>query len=378
MNWIVPAFISAGFLASNGLLAPALQLVRRVAGRRTTGHPGPLRSISVVVPAYNEEKSIGRKIDTLWQALRHADVDAEVLIGSDGSTDQTVAIAARRLEELGARSWRLLEFPNEGKCSTLNKLVGLARGEVIVSTDADIPVPANAIDLVVRAFRADQRLGCLSCIPWFAGLDIGSQASYWSVENRIRRAESELGSLIVVTGMLYAYRRELFEEIPRGVMADDLWMPLTVLLKGFRSMQAEALLVPYENTVEETEIVRRQRVMVGGMDVVRRLWPRLIRRPSVFWLVMFHKVNRWVMPFWLALALLAVGGLWPWAFGVYPLAIGTAWAALGSRRCRTLAYAAISPILALIAYMSQRDWSRWEHTRAALERESGVKEGVAE
>jgi cellulose synthase/poly-beta-1,6-N-acetylglucosamine synthase-like glycosyltransferase len=377
VNWTLPVLISAGFLVSHVLLAPVLQLVGRASGRRKTRRPGPRPSISVVVPASNEEKSIARKIDTLWHALQRARVEAEVLIGSDGSTDRTVAIAARRLKELGAGSWRLLEFPNEGKCSTLNKLVGLARGDVIVSTDADIPVPPHAIELVVQAFQADQSLGCLSCIPWFGGLDIGSQASYWSVEQRIRRSESALGKLIVVTGMLYAYRRELFETIPGGVMADDLWVPLTVLMKGYRSIQVEQLLVPYEDTVEETEVVRRQRVMVGGMDVVRRLGPRLIRHPSVFGLVMFHKVNRWAMPFWLGLGLLAVGGQWPWAFAVYTLAMGTAWATLGSRRCRTLAYAGISPVLALTACMSGRDWSRWEHTRG-LEPADGVNEGAAE
>ncbi len=361
--WILVIFISSVLVACNLLLAPVLFIIRFIAGHGKTLEPSSVRSISVIVPAYNEEKSIGEKIDTLCRALERIDVDVEVLIGSDGSTDRTVEIISARLLEMNASNWRIVEFENEGKCKTLNKLVSLARGEIIISTDADIPLPQNAIELVVSSFKSNKMLGCLSCIPYFEGLNIGSQKSYWSIEDQIRRSESKLGKLIVVTGMLYAYRRELFEEIPKGVMADDLWIPLNVLLKGYDSIQVEELLVPYEKTDEKVEIQRRKRVIIGGMDVVMRLWPRLVRSPALFLLIFFHKVNRWAVPLWLFLFVGATVVFWHWFIIVYAFLTAVLFFYLGSNRFFALAYSILTPVLSLLEFMSKSDFARWEHTR---------------
>lgn len=357
------AVASLAFIAANFLLAPGLAALRALRGREAPARPGGLERLSVVVPAYNEERNIEAKMDTLRAALRKAGVDAEVLIGSDGSTDRTAQIVRSRLAQPGWEGWKLLEYPNEGKGGTLNKLVALASGDVVVSTDADIPLPEDCIVHVVEAFRGDARLGMISCVPWFEGMEIGHQGAYWGVEDRIRRGESDFGRLIVVTGMLSAFRRECYEPIPAGVMADDLWIPLNVLLKGWRCRQVDALRVPYEKTDEATEVARRKRVMVGGMDVVRRLWTRLPSKPAVFALVLLHKVNRWVLPLWLGLLLLAVAALVPWMLAVYAAGALAVLALVGLRRFRVLAYSALSPLLSFAEVLRRRDFARWEHTR---------------
>jgi poly-beta-1,6-N-acetyl-D-glucosamine synthase len=353
---------SSCFLASNLLLAPVLRLIRTLRRRRVP-FPGTIRSISIVVPAYNEEHAIRQKINSLREALRRVDVNYEVLIGSDGSTDRTVEIVSAHLNSFESSRWRLLEFANLGKCGTINQLVAAAGGEVVVSTDADIPVPADCIQLVIRAFRSNGRLGCLSCVPWFEGLNIGGQHTYWSIEDQIRAAESELGRLIVVTGMFFAFRRDLFERIPDGVMADDLWIPLNVLLKGFESVQIGDLRIRYEPTDEETEIRRRKRVIVGGMDVVRRLWRRLFEAPSVLVLLLIHKVNRWAFPIWLSLLLLAVAAFMPAFLLGYALAIVAMSWHLGPRRFLVISYAFVTPFLSLADVFRKRDVARWEHIR---------------
>lgn len=353
---------SVFFITTNFFLATALRFLRKFYGSKEI-IPATPQSFTIIIPAYNEEKGITSKIETLCNALGRVKCDVEVIIGSDGSTDRTVELAGELLRKINNPNWQLVEFVNEGKCKTLNKLVELARGEVIISTDADIPLPENSIELVVQAFQSSSRIGCLSCIPCFKGLDIGSQKSYWSVEDQIRRAESDLGKLIVVTGMLYAYKKSLFEEIPEGVMADDLWIPLNVLLKDYDSIQVNELFVPYEKTDEDTEIMRRKRVIVGGMDVVRRLWSLLATKPSLFALVFFHKINRWVLPIWSLLFVVATIGLWPWFSLVYVLLALLGLIILGWNKFNGLAYAGVSPILSFAEVLRKKDFARWEHTR---------------
>lgn len=349
-------------LAANFLIAPLLNIASRLLPAKTK-QPAASISFSIIIPAYNEEKNIASKIETVACALKRVTAEVEIIIGSDGSTDRTVEIASTLLNEMKDPRWRLVEFPNEGKCKTINKLVALVQGEIIISTDADIPLPENSLELVVRAFQANTRLGCLSCIPCFKGLDIGSQKSYWSIEDRIRSGESDLGKLIVVTGMLYAYRKDLFRDIPDGVMADDLWIPLNVLLKKYECRNSAELLIPYEKTDEEVEILRRKRVIVGGMDVVRRLLPEILNSPGLLILVFFHKVNRWALPFWFMLLLVALVGLWPWIMVFYMVSALLAFAVLGAERFNRLAYAGISPILSFVEVLRSRDFAKWEHTR---------------
>ena len=148
-----------------------------------------------------------------------------------------------------------------------------------------------------------------------------------------------------------------------GVMADDLWVPLNVLIKGYESVQVEDLRVPYEKTDEQTEIVRRKRVIVGGMDVVRRLWSQLISSPSLLLLVLFHKVNRWALPVWLGLFLAAVAVLMPWIIVGYLAGAVLAYWHLGHERFFRFGYAVISPMLSFAEVFSKTDFARWEHTR---------------
>lgn len=346
-------------LLGHFLLAPVLRLLR-LARPAPPREPGSVGRITVVVPAYNEEAMIAAKIDTLRTALERVDVPAQVLIGSDGSTDRTAEIVRAKLREPGMSSWELLEFPNEGKCSTLNKLVQRAGGDVVVATDADIPLPAASMALIVEAFRRDARLACISCVPCFEGIDIGRQKSYWGLEDAIRRAESDWGRLIVVTGMLSAFRKPFYEPVPAGVMADDLWIPLNVLLRGGRCAQIDALRVTYEKTDERTEVARRQRVMTGGMDVVRRLLPRLRARPSVLLLVLLHKVARWGLPLWVLLFLAAVAAAFPWMLAAYAVGALLVWA---MPRTRMLAHSVLSPAASFSEVLRRRDFARWEHTR---------------
>lgn len=352
-------------LAGIGLFPIAIERMaqRAVRKRSLQQKTAELRSVSVIVPAYNEQNTIADKIKSLRTSLSMIDVEWEVLIGSDGSTDRTVAIAQMAVQRLGG-TWKIIEYQNEGKCRTINKLVNEARGEVVISTDADIAVPDGAIGTVVREFRGNARLGCLSCIPGFSGQDIGSQRQYWGFEQRIRQAESVLGKLIVVTGMLYAFRREVYEEIPDGVMADDLWVPLTVLMRGYACAQSEMLVVPYEKTDETIEIIRRKRVITGGMDVVRRLYGRLVRAPSVFVLVFFHKIARWALPVWLLLLLVGVVLLQPLALLIVAMVASIGCTVLGFRRFLALGYGTLTPLLSLVALLRKPDLARWDHTRS--------------
>ena len=87
-------------------------------------------TISVIVPAYNEEVTIANCI----QSLSNLDYSKyEVIIVDDGSTDRTAEIA-KRFETLKIR---VVYQENQGKANALNNGILLAKGEIVVTVDTD-------------------------------------------------------------------------------------------------------------------------------------------------------------------------------------------------------------------------------------------------
>ena len=95
--------------------------------------------LSIVIPAYNEESRIIPSLEKLKDVFIKNKSDIEILVGDDGSKDGTVRI----LEEFAKTNpWcRLIELEkNQGKGATLRELVAETKGDIVLYTDADLPV----------------------------------------------------------------------------------------------------------------------------------------------------------------------------------------------------------------------------------------------
>lgn len=117
--------------------------------------------ITIVIPAYNEERVIGATIDEVSQYLEARGLDYEIIIVSDGSTDRTMEIALKKSVENG----RVKALENErrsGKGFSVKKGALLAAGSVVAFTDADLSYPISEVEKpleILRAGRADVAIG---------------------------------------------------------------------------------------------------------------------------------------------------------------------------------------------------------------------------
>jgi CTP:molybdopterin cytidylyltransferase MocA len=117
--------------------------------------------VSVVVPAYNAERTIERTlISALAQSLR----ELEVVLVNDGSTDGTRAIVSR-MEQQDPRL-RVIDQPNQGLASARNAGVRAARGDFIAPLDADDLWHPEKIAMQVEAMRAQPEVGMVYCWYW--------------------------------------------------------------------------------------------------------------------------------------------------------------------------------------------------------------------
>ena len=95
--------------------------------------------LSIVIPAYNEEERLGANLPLVDDYLRDHDLDAEIVVVDDGSTDGTAQLARSFLS--GKRGRVLTTAENRGKGHAVRTGVLGAEGRWVLITDADLSTP---------------------------------------------------------------------------------------------------------------------------------------------------------------------------------------------------------------------------------------------
>jgi len=291
------AFLALVFL-NPALFWLARRFVRERPVRRGNGQP----NVDLIVVARNAAGLIGDKIRNAL-ALDYPRDKLGVIVYSDGSTDGTAAEA----EALASARVRVIAAPeHRGKIAGLNAAAAASRADVLVFTDVDALLNADALALLLPAL-ADPDVGGVCGRKVLRGrgglLGIGQQA-YNAFADVIKRQESRIGSVSASDGTLYAIRRSLFRPVPPGV-TDDLYVHLNVIRQGRRFLyepRAQAVLPP-PSTSSGHEISRRRRIVAGSLHGLYLMRETLnpLRYGSVALSLILNKVLRRLLPVFAAL-----------------------------------------------------------------------------
>lgn len=108
--------------------------------------------VSIVIPAYNEAGRLPPTLEHIEAYLRRTGLPAEVIVADDGSSDQTAAVV-----ESHAARWpqlRLVRGHHAGKGAAVQLGMAAAAGRLRVFSDADLSVPIEELDKLLRPLRA--------------------------------------------------------------------------------------------------------------------------------------------------------------------------------------------------------------------------------
>jgi poly-beta-1,6-N-acetyl-D-glucosamine synthase len=252
--------------------------------------------VSIVMAVHNEEQRLPAKLANL-AALDYPEDLIETIIVSDGSTDGSNEIL-RAWD--GPRRRAMILRRNEGKAAALNRAVRAARGNVLVFTDARQRIAPDALRLLVENF-ADTETGCVSGELILESTDRGAGSGglglYWQIEKAVRRWESDSGSVVGVTGALYAARRELVPLLPPGTILDDVFIPLEAARRGKRIL-FDGRALSYDRLADDGHEFRRKvRTLAGNYELLRLAPWLLTTNNGIRFRFVCHKLLRLVVPF---------------------------------------------------------------------------------
>jgi len=284
--------------------------------------PNPVRKraysprVTALLAVYNAGESAVSKVENLL-ALDYPPESFDIVVACDGCTDGT----ADALRRIASPRLRVVEFPQRrGKAACLADLANLAKGEILLMVDVRQRLERDALARLTANF-ADPDIGAVSGELCFTDEEGGFAAkvgAYWRYEKMIRNAEARSGSVVGVTGALYAIRRDLYVPLPAGTVLDDVLTPMNVVRDGYRVVfESGAVAWDRPSTSSAQERVRKVRTLAGNYQAVAIApWLVIPFQNPLWFRFVSHKLLRLMVP-WLLCVLVVSSAILSFSHPLY-------------------------------------------------------------
>ena len=221
--------------------------------------PEPLPSVTVLIPAYNEEGVI---VQTVTSVLASDYPAMHVIVVNDGSTDDTGMLLDAHFGDDGRV--QIVHQANRGKSAALNNAMARAQTEIVVTIDADTEIESDAIRQLMRHF-SDAKTGAVA-----GNVKVGNRSrwltrwqalEYITSQNMEKRAFDLLNCITVVPGALGAWRKQAIEAaggITADTVAEDADLTVAIRRLGWR-ISYEERAIAWTEAPETPSVLIRQR-----------------------------------------------------------------------------------------------------------------------
>lgn len=272
-------------------------------------------SMSVLIPAYNEEKVIQLTIESVLNAEYP---DKEIIVIDDGSTDRTLAIAQRYKDRI-----KVLHKQNGGKASALNFGLVFAKGQIITIIDADTIIGRQSLKNIAKGFT-DENIAAVAgnvkvrnkvnWLTWCQALE------YLTGIQIMRRALDYFGAITIVPGALGAFRKKKLLEsgaYDKSTIVEDFDATVKVLKSGL-VVQSSSNAVAYTQAPQTLRDFynQRKRWYRGNLQVMTHHSDALTN-PR------FGSLQRFAYPLMIIhMLLIPISSILVWGFAAYQLLVG--------------------------------------------------------
>ena len=257
-----------------------------------------LPSVSILVPTYNEEVVISRKLQNLAD-LNYPLEKLEVLLLDDCSSDRTCEIAQNMFTKLGL-SGKIIRSPDRsGANASYNRGVRNASNGLIMRTDADVTIEADALEKAVKIISKNEDVGGITArmapIIDQTTAAVKVEGSYVTFFGGMLTAESAIHSTFPGYGGFCLLRKSCFSPISVHRGSTDGNISLSIIKKGLRYIYVPHI-VFHESISHKLGEQRRQKVR----RATRMIQSALMYRDIIF-REKFREFGRKIFPLRLAM-----------------------------------------------------------------------------
>ena len=266
-----------------------------------------LPTVSILIPAYNEEKTIAGTIQSVIN-LDYPKEKKEIIVLNDGSKDNTDKIA-RNFKDI-----KVITKLNSGKADSLNYGISIAKNEYIVVVDADCYHEKDALLKVMNCFKEDPNIEAVTVAIRVKNQEtlLGKlQYVEYTIISWARKLLEFLNSVYVTPGPLSVYRKKTLERLggfDKNNLTEDIELAWRILRNNHKikmCLSARAYTIVPETLKQWWH--QRLRWDIGGLQTFAKHKDTL-GKPN------YGMLGVWVAPFYLSSFILAVLGFIVWTY----------------------------------------------------------------
>ena len=192
-------------------------------------------SLSIIIPAYNEEKVIER---TIRSVLESKYPKKQIIIIDNASTDNT-----RKILEKYSDKIKIVKEPKKGKAYAINSGIRVSNSEIIIVMDADTIVTKDAFQNIVIPFYKNPKMGGVSgnvkIINPNSNFHTKMQLLEYALASQISKAAQDTQNAVaIVSGAFGAFRKKAIAEtraFSNDTLTEDLDATVTILKNGYNT-----------------------------------------------------------------------------------------------------------------------------------------------
>ncbi len=268
-------FVLMYTLSYIGLIATSFYVINLFLYYRKVREPEPKadKTVSIIIPAYNESKGIARTIKSVL-SLDYPEGKLEVIIVDDGSRDNTYELAKRFASDKNPKV-RVFRKKNGGKGSALNLGISKADGEIIITMDADTFVRKDALKVMIGYFYDEDVMAVSPSMGVYKPKGIWGrilQIEYY-MGVFLRKSFATVNAIHITPGAFSAYRKNFFLEhggFDEHNLTEDLEVALRIQSKyGIIENAEKAVAYTYSPESFKALLYQRRRWYSG---LIQNLW----------------------------------------------------------------------------------------------------------
>lgn len=264
---------------------------------KTIQQNSELPELSLVLCVHNGADLLVQRIKNIMEN-GYPKEKIHLIVVSDGSTDDPESV----INFLALDNVELIHYKeNKGKSFALNEGLKSVKTDLVAFADIRQKYAKGTLAHLAASFL-NEKVGAASGNLHIISDELNGESEsglYWKYEKWIREKESELYSLLGVTGAVYMARTALIPDVPKGTLLDDMFIPLSIVKKGFQiKFVAEAEALDSSSATLEEEFHRKVRTLAGNFQLLSLLpWLLIPFVNPVLFQFFSHKVMRLIMPY---------------------------------------------------------------------------------